>query len=130
MIRQQVRSRAQGRCEYCHLPDIYSLVPFHVAHIIPVKRHHGSTELDNLAWACPHCNRSKQADVGAFDSQTNLLTPLYNPRLEDWSDHFSMDELGHIIALTAVGRVTIRLLDMNDPLAVQTRQTLIELKLW
>ena len=39
--------------------------------------------------------------------------PLYNPRLNAWEDHFEMQAFV-IVGLTAVGRVTTRLLRMND----------------
>jgi hypothetical protein len=33
-LRQQVRERSGGRCEYCHLPDWrLPLEPFHVTHL-------------------------------------------------------------------------------------------------
>jgi 5-methylcytosine-specific restriction endonuclease McrA len=48
-VRDQVRLRAGGRCEYCRLPDKYSSYGFHVDHIIPVNRHGGSDEMLNLA---------------------------------------------------------------------------------
>jgi hypothetical protein len=30
-----VRRRAGGHCEYCHLPQQYSELRFHVEHIVP-----------------------------------------------------------------------------------------------
>lgn len=128
-IRQQVRERANGRCEYCRTPDQYSSTSFQVDHIVPVKRHGGSDTPNNMAWACPHCNRTKETDVGGYD-ETGILTPLFNPHIHIWNEHFYMDEAAIISGLSSIGQVTIRLLDLNQPLSVQVRLTLIGLKLW
>ena len=128
-IRQQVRERANGRCEYCRVPDQYSTVSFQIDHIIPIKRHGGSDGLDNMAWACPHCNRTKETDVGGYDDK-GLLTPLFNPRIHIWNEHFYMDEAAIITHLSSIGQITIRLLDLNQPLSVQVRLTIIGLNLW
>jgi len=34
-LRELVRSPAGGRCEYCHLPEQFSELYFHIEHIIP-----------------------------------------------------------------------------------------------
>jgi hypothetical protein len=127
-IRQQVRERANGRCEYCRTPDQYSSTSFQVDHIVPVKRHGGSDAPHNMAWACPHCNRTKETDVGGYDE--DVLTPLFNPRTQLWGDHFYMDEAAVIVGTSSIGRVTIRLLDLNNPLSVYVRLTLVGLNLW
>jgi len=82
-----------------------------------------------MAWACPHCNRTKETDVGGYD-EAGVLTPLFNPRTQSQNDHFYMDEAAIIIGTSSVGRVTIRLLDLNDPLSLTVRSTLVGLKLW
>ena len=128
-IRQQVRERANARCEYCRTPDQYSSNSFQIDHIIPMKRHGGSDGLNNMAWACPHCNRTKETDVGGYD-EAGVLTPLFNPRTHVWDDHFYMDEAAMIVSTSSIGRVTIRLLDLNDALSVYVRSTLVGLKLW
>jgi hypothetical protein len=53
-----VRERADGRCEYCHLPETESLVPFEIEHII-ARKHRGRTVAGNLAWSCVYCNGYK-----------------------------------------------------------------------
>ena len=46
---QQVRRRAQERCEYCHLPDSAAAVAiFHIEHIM-AKQHGGSVSVANAA---------------------------------------------------------------------------------
>lgn len=57
--RRRVRQRAQGRCEYCLLPQAAQpFVTFHVEHII-AKKHGGSDGLENLCTACERCNSFK-----------------------------------------------------------------------
>jgi hypothetical protein len=55
-------------CEYCHLPSRFCPLTFHVDHITP-RQHGGSTEPDNLALACLHCNRHKGPNL----AQTNTV---------------------------------------------------------
>ncbi|MBX3436654.1 MAG: hypothetical protein KF861_04125 [Planctomycetaceae bacterium] len=40
------------------------------------------------------------------------LVPLFNPRVDRWSDHFAVEE-GRIVGLTAIGRATEQLLRLN-----------------
>ena len=47
-IRELVRERAGRRCEYCHLPEAFSSIPFEVDHII-AEQHGGKTVANNLA---------------------------------------------------------------------------------
>lgn len=50
-LKEKVRSRANGCCEYCFSQNKYSPDPFSVEHIIPVSKG-GSDEMDNLAYSC------------------------------------------------------------------------------
>ena len=88
-LRQQVRQRANGCCEYCRKSEFVSTYEFHVDHIIP-PMHGGSSLLDNLAWACFECNVKKGTNVASYDPLSELLTPLYNPRTQIWNDHFEI----------------------------------------
>jgi len=65
---RHVYQRAGGICEYCHLPARFFPLTFHVDHITP-RQHGGSTEPDNLALACLHCNRHKGPNL----AQTNTV---------------------------------------------------------
>ena len=127
-LREQVRVRAGKRCEYCHKPEGISAYDHQADHIIALK-HGGPTSLDNLAWACFQCNNTKGSDIASYDEVTGNLTPLYNPRTEEWHTHFMMDG-PIIIGKTAIGRVTIRLLQLNHPEQVETRRNLIAAGLW
>ena len=127
-VREQVRQRAGGRCEYCGIPEEAQLYPFHIEHIIAL-RHGGASDLDNLAWSCFDCNVAKGTDIASYDEETGDLTPLFNPRQQAWAEHFEMLE-GLIIGLTPVGRVTVRLLKLNLGGRVVDRRVLLETGLW
>ncbi len=111
-VRVQVLQRSNFRCEYCHRPLRYGISRFHVDHIIPVERHLGSESIENFASSCITCNTNKSSDVASYDADNFELAPLYNPRTQDWNDHFQLKD-GYVIGLTTIGRVTVRLLKMN-----------------
>jgi hypothetical protein len=127
-IRQQVRQRTGGRCEYCHLPDNQGVYPFHVEHII-ARKHGGASTLDNLAWACFSCNVAKGSDLATPDPLSGELTALFNPRLQTWNDHFEILD-GEIRGIMAAGRATVRLLRFNSEKQVVLRRQLIEKGMW
>jgi hypothetical protein len=127
-VRKQVRDRAQNRCEYCGKPNRTSFQGYHVDHIRSLKQG-GSSEVDNLAWACFECNIAKGTDIAAYDPVTDQITPLFNPRKQRWSDHFQL-EGAVIVGKTPAGRTTVKLLQMNDPAQVEVRQELLDLNLW
>jgi 5-methylcytosine-specific restriction endonuclease McrA len=47
--------RANSRCEYCRLPQEFSLFTFEIDHII-ARKHGGPTAAANLCLACFYCN--------------------------------------------------------------------------
>lgn len=128
-IRARVRERARQRCEYCHKPEAVTSYPFHIEHII-ARKHGGTSDPENLAWACFQCNIAKGTDVASYDTQTGELVPFFNPRQQDWQTHFALDESGVVTGLTPIGRVTVRMLQINTPEQVEVRYQLIESKLW
>jgi hypothetical protein len=123
-LRQFVQERAGGRCEYCLYPQDVSFLAFEVEHII-AEKHGGATTADNLALACPYCNRFKGTDLGSLDPETGQLTPFFNPRTQRWADHFRLDG-ARIAPLTPEGRVTVAILQLNHPDRIMERQRLIQ----
>jgi hypothetical protein len=119
---RHVRERAAGRCEYCQLPAALHPAPFQIDHII-AKQHGGASGPGNLALACIHCNRYKGPDIAGIDSETGELIRLFHPRADDWNGHFRWNGT-EIQPLTPIGRVTVRVLFMNDPEVVLLRSTL------
>ena len=94
---------------------------FHIEHVTPRSRG-GSSELDNLAWACPGCNLGKADRVAASDPQTNRSAQLFNPRRDAWAEHFLWKK-HEIMPLTATGRATVSALDLNRPRRILIRQS-------
>lgn len=124
-LRRLVIDRAGNCCEYCLLEQDDSPFSFHIEHIISEK-HDGTTSADNLCLSCPECNAYKGSDIGSIDRNTGLLTPLFNPRTQRWTDHFRLEE-AQIIPLTAESRVTVFLLRLNDPERLAERALLLRL---
>jgi hypothetical protein len=121
---QQVRQRAQERCEYCHVPTAFYVTPSQLDHVI-AKQHGGATALSNLALACYHCNLHKGPNIASLDPPaTGQLVRLFNPRLDAWHDHFQW-QAGLLIGRTPIGRATILVLSMNDAAVVAVRESLI-----
>ena len=120
---QLVWRRARDCCEYCHMPQECDAATFEVDHII-ARKHRGKTRATNLALSCFHCNSHKGSDI-AGRTTAGKLTPLFNPRRHKWSRHFRW--VGPVLfGRTDVGRVTIAVLNINDPFRVALRAGLIE----
>lgn len=125
-LRRQVIERARGRCEYCLIPQMYSSEVFHIDHIVSEKQL-GPTEAENLAWACAICNLNKGSCVSVRFYEEKILVPLYNPREDDWSEHFMLGSSGQITALTMVGKGTIRLLQLDHPDRIEERRLIMSM---
>ena len=123
-LRQIVQERAGGRCEYYLYPQDTSFLAFEVEHIV-AEKHSGTTTVDNLALACPYCNRFKGTDLGSLDPETGQLVPFFNPRTQRWAEHFWLDG-AQIVPLTPEGRVTVAILRLNHPDRILERQRLIK----
>jgi 5-methylcytosine-specific restriction endonuclease McrA len=121
---QRVWLRAGHRCEYCQIPQDCDEIPFEIDHIIAIK-HRGLTIAGNLALACFHDNSHKGSNIAGLDPKTRKLTPLFNPRRHEWARHFRWRGACQI-GRTAVGRVTVAILNINDPLRIELRETLIQ----
>lgn len=86
-IRQEIRDRAQERCEYCLTAEWLVGALFDIDHIIP-RRAGGSDHRDNLCLACSGCNGHKHARTSAVDPASGTTVPLFHPRRQQWQDHF------------------------------------------
>lgn len=127
-LRRLVFERAKGHCEYCLLPQTAAVYRHEPDHVIP-RQHDGETAAGNLALSCTRCNRYKGPNVGSFDPETGDLVPFYNPRVQAWTDHFRLD--GPLIQpLTPEGRVTVKILRLNDAVRIEERALLIEVGLY
>ena len=127
--REAIRRRAKRRCEYCRLPDsAMNSSDFHVEHIV-ARKHGGKSSMENLAWSCIYCNLYKGPNLASFDPDTGKLTPLFNPRVTRWKEHFRMAG-ARIIGLTPVGRTSVWLLEMNSDILVALRACLMREGQW
>ena len=127
-LRTFIIERSGDCCEYCLLSSDDGGFTFHIEHI-KAEKHGGETTEDNLCYSCPHCNRYKGSDIASDDPKTGELTRLYNPRNQNWDEHFEVDnDTGYIIGTTPEGRVTVFLLQMNSAEQLDLRAILIQLK--
>ena len=123
-LRRLVRNRAGRRCEYCHLPDETApLARFQVEHII-ARKHGGLDGLDNRCWSCHRRNLCKSSNLTGIDSTTGRMARLFNPRRQRWERHFRWRG-PLLVGLTAAGRATIAVLDINNSDRLELRQYLI-----
>ena len=123
-----VVQRAGERCEYCHLPQSCSTIPFEVDHII-ARKHKGRTVSGNLALSCVYCNAHKGPNIAGLDPLNRKLTRLYHPRQHQWKHHFRYDG-GKLLGKTAIGRTTVEVLRINLTNLVALRTVLMEDDLW
>ena len=124
-LRKEVRERAKGCCEYCLLPEEQAFFPHEPDHIIATK-HGGQSTADNLALACFDCNRFKGSDIASIDPDSGELSRLFDPRTQEWAEHFSIDG-GLIEPRTASGRVTELVLKLNLQSRVEVREILAKM---
>jgi len=104
------------------MPEWALLAGCEVDHVIS-RKHGGITDLSNLAFSCARCNRAKGTDVGSVSRSTGAFVRFFNPRIEPWHEHFTLDG-ARIVALTEVGQVTIQLLRLNDEERIVERAVL------
>ena len=122
-LREAVRERAGRRCEYCRLPDVLpQTLRFHLEHVV-ARQHGGATVAENLAWSCQRCNERKGPNLTGVDPDTSAVVRLFHPRQDQWENHFALHGL-EVLALTAVGRATVWLLDVNSAERLRWREAL------
>jgi hypothetical protein len=119
-MRQRVIQRAGERCEYCRTLQAI-VVEMEIDHIIPLSAN-GATTLDNLCLACVSCNAAKLDFQSAIDPATGLDVALFNPRLQQWAEHFTWSEDGiYLLGLTPAGRATVERLRVNRERIIHAR---------
>jgi hypothetical protein len=127
-IDDAVRTRAQHRCEYCLLPQSASKLKFWIDHVI-ASQHAGAGTSENLALACPFCNRHKGPNLAGIDPVSGSTIQLFNPRSDIWDQHFQTDR-EQIIGISPVGRATVFVLAMNHPVQTIARAALLREGYW
>jgi hypothetical protein len=122
-LRDLVWRRAGGVCEYCRMPQALLRLRFEIDHVI-ARQHGGSTDADNLALICPHCNLHKGPNLAGIDPVTGQIIRLFHPRHDSWADHFAWQ--GHeLVGRTPIGRATVAVLALNDPVYRAVRAALM-----
>ena len=111
-IRSLVAKRAEHRCEYCLLHESDMFIAFEIDHIV-AQKHGGGNEIENLAYACPHCNQHKGTNLVTFIDNYDDISRIFNPRKDIWSEHFEIEQ-GEILAISKIGAASIKLLKFND----------------
>ncbi len=122
---EQIKARADHRCEYCQYWAEYSAQSFVYEHIIPNAKG-GETLLNNLCYACGGCNGHKYTKTSGVDPVSKIVISLYNPRRQDWHEHFGWsDDYLHIVGATPVGLATVLALKMNRESLINIRALLL-----
>jgi len=85
LLRDEVRWRAEERCEYCRIPQAFDPIPYHLDHTI-AQKHRGSTTSPNMAWSRFACNNQKQSDIAGIDpdGSPDDRIRLFHPRKDVW----------------------------------------------
>lgn len=122
-LRREIVARADNRCEYCLIHQEDSVATHQIDHVV-AEKHGGATVTKNLALSCLPCNARKGSDIGSFDPATGLVTLLFNPRSQIWTEHFRFDET-RIEGQTPEGRTTVVFLQFNSYERMTERRELL-----
>jgi HNH endonuclease len=120
--RQRVTERAYRVCEYCLIHEDDTFWGCHIDHIIS-RKHGGSSELENLAFACAVCNANKGTDIASLAGKPPKLTRLFHPHQDHWLENFHLVK-NTIDFVGEIGEATVKLLQLNHPNRVEEREAL------
>lgn len=130
-LRQRILESSENKCGYCKMPVdlIYGFVE--IDHLDPRARG-GQDHEENLWLACSRCNNYKSDQTHALDPQTSERVKLFNPRQQNWYEHFSWqpDDKAIITGITPCGRATIAALRMNQDDSLSFRRLMAFLGLY
>jgi HNH endonuclease len=126
-VDRRVREAARNRCGYCLSPQHLVMARLEIEHIIPVSQD-GTSDESNLWLCCPLCNKAKSDRIVGTDTESGQEVPLFNPRTQNWHEHFLWSPDGlRILGKTAIGRATVALLNLDsDPDAILVRSYWVE----
>ena len=121
-LQARLQAQAGTRCGYCRTSAKITGQPLTVEHIVPVSQG-GSSDEANLWLSCRRCNEYKGAQIEGLDPVTNQQVVLFNPRQQNWREHFTWSADGeNIVGLTATGRATVVALRLNNDEIVEARR--------
>ena len=118
----KIRQLAKNRCGYCLSQQEYVWDILEIDHIFPLAKG-GKDDEENLWLICSSCNAAKYNKVEVFDKETQTNIVLFNPRQQNWHEHFQWSkDRTKMKAKTALGRVTVLALDLNKPRFMKIRK--------
>ncbi len=124
---EKLRRQAKNRCGYCLNPQ--ELIPYklEIEHIFPQSLGGKSIE-ENLWLACRECNAHKAAKTEAVENLTGKTVKLFNPRTQNWNEHFEFSKTdSQIIGKTPCGRATVEALQINNFYQTTARSIWVEM---
>ncbi len=119
-LKKKIRRVAKNRCGYCLLPQSLNPVLLEIEHIFPTAKG-GTNDEENLWLVCRLCNGYKATQTESLDKKTNETVRLFNPRTQNWNEHFKWEE-EIVIGKTPCGRATIQTLKLNNPIILPVRK--------
>jgi hypothetical protein len=124
-VRKRVRQQAKYRCGYCRVEEQHVYAPMEVEHIIPIALG-GTDDEENLWLACPWCNVYKLTKTHGFDHISQETVSLFNPRQQNWLEHFEWDsDQATILGITPCGRATVNALRFNESHTLDLRRRFV-----
>ncbi|MFZ1752297.1 MAG: HNH endonuclease [Caldilineaceae bacterium] len=121
-LRAGVIADAGNRCGYCHSAEVLTGAPLEFDHIVPLAAG-GSNTRENLWRICHRCNQYKGAQTHAKDDSSGEFVRIFNPRTQEWMEHFQWNaDFTIIIGTTPIGRATVHALQLNRHLLVKARR--------
>lgn len=113
-LRQKIRKRANFTCEYCGISETDTGGELTIDHFQPTSAN-GNDNEENLIYCCFRCNLYK----GDYWSENKQI---FNPRKDNFDEHFWLSDTGKLFGLTEVGEFTIKLLRLNRQPLITKRQ--------
>ncbi len=121
-LRRHVAGRAYHVCEYCLIHQDDTFWGCQIDHIIS-RKHGGTNEAANLAWACAAGNNSKGSNLGTLTGPRSELTRLFHPRMDRWAACFQLQDI-RINPASPIGESTVKLLQINESNRLREREIL------
>ncbi len=118
----RIRQHAKNRCGYClsQQENVWDILE--IDHIFPLAKG-GKDDEENLWLICSSCNSAKYNKIEVFDKETQKNIPLFDPRRQNWHEHFRWSKDGtKMRGKTTIGKVTILALDLNKLRFIRVRE--------
>lgn len=119
-LKTKIRQQAKNRCGYCLLPQSLNPALLEIEHLLATANG-GTDDEENLWLACRLCNGYKGVQTEAVDPKTGKNVPLFNPRTQNWKEHFRLKH-EQIVGKTPCGRATVKALKLNNEIILPVRK--------